>query len=686
MQRDFLAERGAAESSPWGKMAACPFYFRHTDSTLSTVAPNPQRFTQCYVTLPEFRRHLADLGVVVAAPIFRATRLMARAGESYWYTFYSGFSFLQLPTCAPTKERWLDRSLGLRWQLTTQVRQQTRPITGDLPIQRMFEGAEQGQLLTEWEQEARLVSISEGQATAFLLQWLLVRRLRAAIHTAQPGAIVDLTRRLRWEYAISGDPYWRLQGMAQRGFAPDLQDAFHYEEGGIFRTSSFEEDLQFLGLVSHGRATERLTLALDWLTARLGAGGDLERGVRAWLGPTAVKILESPRDDPLETLCWALLVAAAASAIEPAEPVTPSLRALRVPDPTAAYELLERFERDDSSPGGFRYVCRLVPELHLIVRAWWTKPLRWIFLPIAHEQAPEDPLRPRVHSALILMLQDHKNSAPYRSGARASVRDAVLANLSRALPLLLLATSIEEHHVREDLMLTREWWYAEANQAAGLRHLISEIQSEIQGKDAQFMRDLLDLLAAHYQIPPPPQDLSKFTRDYVPVPIRDAVQRGLRVFDAYFPKRRTCTVKPSFENLEPNVTVRVRALEASYSGDPSTAQRAEAALSRLVLDLLVQRVARESEIRLVIGPASRLPFSRAVPQATDIVLAAVLPHTFTKESEGCTPPDPLERWPWGRGFFSLFSLARALGATACEVANEADTGIIRIAFERGSGP
>jgi hypothetical protein len=649
------------------------------------VAPNPQRFTQCYVTLPSFRRDLAQLGIVVAAPIFRNTQLSARAGESFWYTFYSGFSFLQLPTRSPSPEGWTDRSLPLRWHLTTQVRQQIRPITDELPIQRMLEGVDHGALLAGWERQARLVSISEGQATAFLLQWLLVRRLHGALATVI-GDVVDLAAPLRWEYASSRDPFFsQLVDLAERGFGQELEQFVERDATGFFRTASLADDLALMGVVENGVLSARGQLAWKWLQSRLAtprpSEGTLDHAVRAWLGPGA-EVLAGHRHPDVGVLAEALL-RSAAPFVRAQVPLDLTVVPLGGVNAEEARDWLQRFEEDATPPAGFRHVCRLVPQLHFLVRSRWTQPLRWVLLPIAHEQDAgayrRHALTGRTHSALILMLEDSPHSAPYAPvGTRAST-DTVLRRLARALPVLLLSTSIEEHHVRDELMLIREWWHAEATQAAEVTHLIRTIQEECE--EDSFLPRFLDLLAAHYQVPPPPQDLAHFSRPHVAVDLGEAVRRATNVFEHFYRKRRQCRVR--LEVTTDPCQIQVRPLEASYDADRSAPGRASAAIARVVLDMLMQRVSRETEIRLVVARGRDESFTRRMTAEDEVVIAVYLALPFKESDCGCSPPDSLERWRWGRGLHSLFSLARALDATGCEVANSVDNrGVIRMAFRR----
>ncbi|MCP4646934.1 MAG: hypothetical protein GY852_04255, partial [bacterium] len=167
MQRDFQWEfRKQGKSSPALECSsACPFYFRHTNESLSQAIPNPLRFAQCYVLLPAFREFMQKSGIVVSAPVHRSPEGINEPGETFWYPLYSGYAFIQLPTQGPIDDGVLDESLSARWILTRMAREQRYRSIRRLPIHAVFQGAELGVLTTEWERKNRIVSISEGQAT-----------------------------------------------------------------------------------------------------------------------------------------------------------------------------------------------------------------------------------------------------------------------------------------------------------------------------------------------------------------------------------------------------------------------------------------------------------------------------------------------------------------------------------------
>jgi hypothetical protein len=165
MQRDYQSRLHAAlpevtvPAVNWKAFEACPFYFRFSGPAQHSAVPNSQRFSQCYLTMPQVLEWLKTQKIVVATPIIRT--LQGNEAGSFWYSFYSGFAFLQLPSRAPTALGVMDKTLPLRWHATAVARLKTAKTFDEPPIQRVFECAETGMLLAAWERHERIVSVSE---------------------------------------------------------------------------------------------------------------------------------------------------------------------------------------------------------------------------------------------------------------------------------------------------------------------------------------------------------------------------------------------------------------------------------------------------------------------------------------------------------------------------------------------
>lgn len=458
MQRDYSKDRQKTDESDdfWKDAEVCPFFYKHTNIDLSAATPNPQRFTQCYVTLPELREHLEKLGLIVVAPVFRT---FAGNKANYTYTFYSGLSFLQLPTRSPEIGNigWLDSTLPLKWQATAAMRSQTTEEPDHLPIGKLFEDAEQGRVLAPWEREARIISVSEGQSTAILLQWVLMRRMLAL--TESERAVMDVCGEITWNFDNDGI----LRKLREWGY--DTRRVVNIDDEGKAKTTLYQ-DLQMLGLFDSDTAkpTERLKSCVAWLCARYDENSKINTAdgyrnlLQTWLipqdklpedlKPQNFDFLNGNSEDLLWKICWLFVLSAIKekTAIDSASNFTKDgLSKIQIKDYENLKKNLNKFETEN-----FTEVCRLIPPLHAIVRAKWKKPLRWLFVPLAEgDFDSQSASTPRLYNGLIIILEDDPEleSLPYNSELTVE-QDTVLNRLRLALPLLTAVSDIEEGYVR----------------------------------------------------------------------------------------------------------------------------------------------------------------------------------------------------------------------------------------------
>lgn len=567
MQRDFASEcalRGkpvpALSHSP-----VCPFFYRHTSETLSHALPNPLRFAQCYITLPPFRRLLEETGVVVVAPVHRSPEGTSVGGESYWYPFFSGYAFLQVPTRAPGEKGILDPTLAPRWFLTRVARQRRHRSAHRLPIGEVFESAESGFLTTGWERDRRLVSVSEGQATVFLLQWILARRFIARLEITGPSATIDVAGETEWRYAHKGDPFFsKLADLEKVGY--DLNELFGLirRDGEYIRRATLRDDLQLLGILDRsGAATERLSCAIQWLRARLSGvapGPELSpdhesRGAEDPLGlDNAVLLWLGKWSDATERLL--------ASAQQDSGPVLPSLvqilisiasrGAVRPPNGSVSWSDLERVPlaiRDladtasrverwllDQNPSSFSHICRLVPQMHILVRAHWTAPLRWLFVPTALLAQPPF----RVSSGLIAMVEDDITGLPYQLSRDLHVaQDRVLESFQRALPVFSFLSAVEFGCLQDDIVDAYREWESRRPRISEAVHFLREISGDLGrlGTDAaEEVGKLVDVLAGQFFVQlTPPDEAAR--RSPEAVDAAGAARDAVASFNAYFATR-----------------------------------------------------------------------------------------------------------------------------------------------------
>jgi hypothetical protein len=698
MQRDYMWER-AGDNVDWARVEACPFYFRHTTSDLTAVVPNLQRFTQCYVMLDWIRddnksrliksgvrRALEQAGIIVAAPVFRSLADKAGVSETFWYSFFSGFSYIQLPV--GDIEAFARRELehAFRWQATSISRQATPSRDKSQSILKLFDSVETGKELLEWETDERLLSVSEGISSCQLLSWILIQRLRAAIKLAgENDSELNIYDELEWEYAKSEANNDLLPTLRAMGY--DVEKNFKFEErdGYFYRRSSLAEDLCMLGLVDgDGSPTMRLECGVMWVHARLrdpNAVGDgrlseikelLEPGLEFFQ-----RCLDPDRSsEKAANLCLGLLVATICRECIRAPEGAPleNLRRISVTDaPNLQAHLDAREKRIET-------VSRLNPRVHILVRAYSPVPVRWMFLPMWERMdgsptAGEMP-RTKSQSGIILLLVDELDSVSYHPEWESTRADSVLNRLRSVYPLLDATFRIEESLIRESLVSVKEWWDEQRDQAASMQHYIKDVRNELKRFErvegfAQVYH-LLTYLDSYFRLPPEKEAV----KANPPVAIDVArVAKEAVAERTVFHKISESKVKISFECEEDEAVALLTPLDSRYEEeeDQKVVSRAQGGVILFLNDLLIQREAhgaRQMVLRVSLTP--------------DLVLVEVrTQRAFDKRFLWDSRSQDISRWPVGRGWYATFSFAKALGSVWQTIANEGGGGLIRIAFRRG---
>ena len=703
---------------------ACPFDVVHTNAQLTRTHVNPLRFAQCYVTLPPLRSFLEERGIVVVAPVHRSVEGTSEPGDAYWYPFYSGYSLLQFPTrvplggaaqlsnaAEPTSPPAFRRdpaeaeSLSARWILTRMSRALYQRSTRRLPMTRVFEDAQSGYLTTPWEREVRVLSVSEGQATFMLLQWVMMRRVIAA--AAGGKETIDVAGKLTWTYANRSDDggfYDRLLDLEESGY--DLAALFQVgrKDERYVREATLAEDLHLLGLTDKGgRPGARVACALHWLAARLNAarrGDDCENdgfdaAVAEWaasarefadelcisVGLTGAEppvFTEQATRVALPKLIWLVLLTAVGDFVHPPGPGTECLHCVRVHERPGLVDAAQDWIGDrrvgtaTPSPSPFQSLCQLVPQLHVLVRAWWMAPLRWFFVPLSAVSSSGD--EPKVTSALIVMMEDSLESAPYLLSQPVydkGKEDPVLAGLLQALPILTTAANLEGACLQEQVVGRFVAWETNRGLISQVAHEIRNIRRELEPYSSREVADTrkhLNLLEAMFQV-----QLTSLAAVYEPeqpdvrVSLRSAVREACDIFNSTFWGRHYPKVL-LMEDDEPAVDERVllTPIEQRYRENEPFEERTRSALCNLVLFGLMERAPKGGGEPVVIR-VFRSPEGNRV-------IAIDTATRIGKELHWEYPRQDLNTLPIGRGFYGYFAFGIALGAVTARVTNTLSTG------------
>lgn len=702
MQRDYLwglSHKGKPQSPleiNWREAHVCPFTFRHLDSELTRTEKNPHRFVQCYLTLPAMRSLFEKAGLVVAAPIFRSSRAHTKLGVSYWYPFFSGFAMVQVPARAPGNASWCDPTLGLRWHLTAVARQRLRREVGELPIGKLFDGVERLELVTPWEQKARLISICDGQASVFLLQWILIRRLNAALARCGEDGEIDIAGNLEWVYSAADDGFTeKLMAVGSYGYDLEAVAGLSERSGAFYRRSTLSEDLILLGLADErGMPTPRAVHALTWLKARRAemnhrvkgqtqGQDDLTSAVCEWLGK-GLPLLdefkltdESPFGEPqmLSSLCWLLIISACQPQVDAPQNGGLTWKRLESIPIKGSRHLLNELQRFLAR---FRNLCRVVPEMHVLVRANWISPLRWLFVPLAQGRDLDgvDDQR-RVYSGLIVMLEDDLRSQAYFiHGEAAPKGDPVIQRLQGIFPLLHFVSTIEENHVREEYMFDQHLWDFYENTLGHLLHTVMTVRDQVAerlpGNDGKFVSELLNVIAARFPAMPEPAWGKKPVG--VRVDLRPIVEEAVRSYNLYH--RQTGRLAHAVV-ASPSLPAEINSTEPwnEEQDRDKGRQRIERSLLLLFLDLLLQRASHEND---PIKVYAHIPSDTPDQICIEVFTRTQFDKAFLWESS----QQRLDRWPHRRGFFYTFWLAQTHGSVAQAITNTREGGVIRISFRR----
>ena len=703
MQRDYLWEKIGETinqetiiNQNWKNAKSCPFFFRHTNEEMTEAKPNLQRFAQCYLTLPDIRTLFEEAGLLMTAPIFRASS-SAGSGDSYWYSFYSGFSFLQLLSHMPNSKGWEHIPVSMRWQATAYSRQNTNRSTSTPPINRLLRSVESGEILDDWENNERIFSISDGFASAILLQWVIIQRLKAVCKNGQNS--INVFEKLDWIYedenTIDDGLINKLESLGYRmetyfSFKKDL-------EGRIFRNSDIIDDLQLLGLLDpQKKGTGRLVHCINWLLSRSSNPASdqkdvFKQAIQKWLTPLKEDIedlssssLIYPNLTSALSLCEILLHACLKE--EDDQPISHSNSVSQqsiINHPEKIISKLKIFET-----AIFQHICLLLPKLHIIVRAFGVSPVRWLFVPSSYEskgQAESGSISPRIHGGMILLMEDNIKSQAY-DFALMSKEDLVISKLKSILPFLLMIVNIEEENVREEHIKSMELFEIHQNDSKTMGHYIGTLKKElsnIENPSTIFINNLLYVLERRFKMLP---SINYQTRERVKISydLKNQLEITMATFKEYL----------SYSEVRSNLLIQiVPELVGDYFFAEITPKNGYYDLDDIlktvqddftmfINDLIFQRISQGE--RMILLRIISQPDIADRKTVTFEVIAKPLPEKLIWKH----PPEFIERWPIGRGFYSTFFTAKSLGAIEMEIANReeplfGDAGVISFKFQGG---
>ena len=656
---------------------------------------------------------------MVVAPVHRSPEGRDTPGESYWYPFYAGYAYLQVPTRAPNDAGFTEAPRTATWLLTRLERENLPRAFRKLPIRSIFEAAEQGQWTTSWEKQLGVISISEGQASFFLLQWLLCQRLLESLTDAECPETIDLASEIKWRYAAQGQPFHeRLADIQSLGFELPTQFGLTTTSDGDFvRCADLWQDLQLLGLVDENRVpTERFECLLLWLKARIdcasvtpqqGQWQSLDGAIAGRLGSSLsqAKLLckigvesEGPAW-VLPRFIWLLLTVVSGSKTIVSPPTTEagweSLKSVQI---GAAEPLRKQLHEFLTSNSSLLAVCRLVPAMHILVRSAWKSPLRWLFVPLnlsGYARRLEEPdMRGglvRISSGLIIMLEDDTQSLPYQTIEDVNVEgvkdgDAVTVRLNNVLPHLSSMALAELACLQDSIVGAYREWEMQESRFAQVVHFLREISQDLAsvgGEDAASVRKVVNILAQQFFIRPGPATKPSQKERIVTDALKAAMD-AIATFNAYFIRHYDCRAKLDLEGVdESDAFAELIPYDQQNTGSQNERLRSQAyySLVWIVLDLLAQRAPYAKGKTLVLTLRTR----HNTEENRDVIAFEVqVPGKLSLDWQ--YPRDSLSDFAGRRGFHNLFANAIALGAVSGALIPSTATtpALIRVSFIRGN--
>jgi len=710
MQRDYLFEQEQKQGTlsagqkedleSFRAVKACPFYFRHTEQDLSNVRPNPQRFTQCYVTLPEAMEMMKKHNLIAAAPIFRTLDENISDHSSYWYSFFSGFSFIQFPAIQPDNEGWDTIPFALRWQATTISRQNINLSTKELPITQLFESVKTGVKLSAYEKYYRVFCYSDAYTSIMLLQWLINRRVLASL--LKQGQFIDIEAKLNWVFEeYNEDNTGLLTTLSEIGY--DLKGLFHISQDSdrIYRRESLlEEDLVLLGLKNQkGEITDRFKYCIKWLEGRFGENSsidinedrysDLSReSFCNFFNPILPGIKKVLHEDPryqLELLC---AVMASAPFVD--------LPNFCCPDSLAKSPVLNRPEMlkavIEFETNTLMGICQLLPKVHILVRAYATTPVRWLFIPTSYEsdisKSGDNNQTPEIFSGVILLLRDMENSALYDYSRLRTKSDAVFSKLKLLHPLLIAVTNIEEENIRENLIKSREMLEFHKREANPMGHFLKHINMELESIDDDSLH-VISLMVNHlerrYRLMAELKNHYKL-HERIQIDFADSIRKAIRAVVLFSARHKTRKdiINIDLISKDEVVTGWITPMTGNYEeGEFKKLEIANNDFQLLISDLLFQRIDYKDYLQTITLSKRE---SKITKGNSIVEIKLMIDQRLSRKVLWKYPEQSIDSLPFGRGFYSTFMRAKNLGAIELEVANELDQsgklkGVFKLIFE-----
>ena len=400
--------------SYWKELKLCPFYFRSKDDSHSDTIKNQYRFAQCYVSQKDVIKYLSKFKFITHAPLFREKKdsISYSQGDSFWYPFYSGYSYIQLLTLMNNDSGWKKFPFQLRWQITsiyrTELTERFELQSSEKYTNNIFEKCETNILPSKYG-EQRFLDVCDGYASWTLLTWILIQRWKSL----EKFSSESISESIEWSYQ-GGEKVFVELGFL--GYGKELNKYFNLtmNNGQLIRNSSLKEDLELLGLIDEeANVTEKYEYLIEWLKKDINHH---ETGLKEFILDFKSDVQATNYEFDEVVNCFLI----------------------------HSYKFLVE-EREAM----FNRILTLNPVIHIIVRAFLKIPIRWCYMPFYTDFIGQSYQTITPISGMIYIIEDSLSSKAYDPYIEDS-NNQILIRIKALFPILQYVNYIEEKNFRDD--------------------------------------------------------------------------------------------------------------------------------------------------------------------------------------------------------------------------------------------
>jgi hypothetical protein len=399
----------------------CPFYYKEDTGVR---IQNPMRFVQCYLKHNNgLTNYLEDNEFIVTAPLFRVHNI--ENGEIYyhnhfWYPFRTKTAYADMPARLNHIEyvtKLTDDLNELRWDIT----KQRNSVIKNSPIPfSLFKKVENTNYPKD--RDVKYIDVCDGYATFMMIYFVIAQRYKYLKNKN------DFYSEIEWEFSKENE---QLSSYIENNPINQL-GLFVFKDNNIFRKSTWKDDLYLLGLIDNqGNNTYKVGLFKKWLNKKNIYS---DKSIHHYKNVLLKEVLTFDRRDNMQIRFSSNL----------------------------------KFGLDEKKKKNSKEDFILYPPIHIIVRAFWKTPVRWLFIPMTPKIIKGEV---KSTSGIILMMKDVYETTAYGPNYD---NERILSRVRNLLPILTVIYSIEKQSLEDYINNERIKIHAEQKRAS-LRSAIAKV-------------------------------------------------------------------------------------------------------------------------------------------------------------------------------------------------------------------